>query len=921
MYDVSRRVLFLAGTALFFSFFSSRPVFAAPHPIVAGFERFSADEKSAPAPLGQLLLGELNCISCHQSSAVPTSKQAPILDNVGSRVKVEFLTQYLSDPQSAKPGTTMPNLFRDDPEKAGKIEALVQFLATTGIPKEERGDLKATILGKETYAKVGCAICHGPRDLLGMPEKNAPANAIPLSDLKSKYTIPALTAFLDNPLQSRPSGRMPHVLADAKEARNVANYLLQGVKTSLIVGVGTTAYSYYEGEWNNLPDFSKLKPQATGTGPAFDLGVVKRDSNYAVRFEGVFQIDSPGEYRFTLNSDDGSRLLVDGKRVVNNDGIHPAQVARGGARLTKGIHKVEVDFFQGGGGAELSVEIEGPGFTLQNLGGFVAPTEEQLRAKMTLPKKDAPKGFTKNEALVEKGRQLFESVGCASCHQLKVNNKALASSLLAPALDKLRTDGGCLTDKAGLPSYGLSKLQQTVLSAAIKTPPTVSKEPAAVIARTMMTLNCYACHSRDKQGGPTEDLNKFFVTSQPEMGDEGRVPPPLDLVGAKLNPDYFKQILDKGADDRPYMLTSMPGFGQANAGHLVELFAALDKGKLPAIPPVTFAVNDVKVKAAGRHMVSGQAFACTKCHTFAGIKAEGVQGIDMTLMTKRVQRDWFHAYLIDPQKVRPGTRMPTAWPDGKSVLPNILDGKAVTQIEAIWVYLAQGRGAQVPPGLGPKSIPLLPIGEAIIYRNFIQGAGTRAIGVGYPEKISIAFDANDLRLAMIWQGAFIDAAKHWTDRGSGFEGPLGDNIIHLPEGNSFAVLESENTEWPKTKAREAGYKFLGYTLTPDERPTFKYSYNDVTIEDFPNPTPPKEGTLKRTFTLTTSKPVTNLYYRAAVGAKIEPAEAGWYKIDNLKVKLQGGEKPLIRQSGGKSELLVPVRFVDGKAQIVQEYAW
>ncbi len=265
--------------------------------------------------------------------------------------------------------------------------------------------------------------------------------------------------------------------------------------------------------------------------------------------------------------------------------------------------------------------------------------------------------------------------------------------------------------------------------------------------------------------------------------------------------------------------------------------------------------------------------------------------------------------------------MPTAWPDGKSVLPMVLDGKPITQIESIWVYLSQGRSAQVPPGLGPKTIPLIPFGEAIIYRNFIQGAGTRAIGVGYPEKISIAFDANEMRIAMIWQGAFIDAAKHWVDRGAGFEGPLGDNILHLHAGNPFAVLEKENAEWPKTNAKDAGYKFKGYHLTPDERPTFQYAFNEVKIEDFPNPTTPKEGTLKRTLSLSAAKPVENLYFRAAVGNKIEATADGWYKIDNWKMKLQSADKPIIRQSGGKSELLVPVRIVEGKAQIVQEYAW
>src|SRR5439155_11638076 len=127
------------------------------------------------------------------------------------------------------------------------------------------------------------------------------------------------------------------------------------------------------------------------------------------------------------------------------------------------------------------------------------------------------------------------------------------------------------------PWYSLGPVQRTALAAAIHAPPAVSKEPAAVIARALTTFNCYACHVRDKVGGPTDETNKLFQTTQPEMGDEGRVPPPLDGAGAKLNPDYFKQILDKGTHDRPYMHTRMPGFGTANVGHLAALFASLDK--------------------------------------------------------------------------------------------------------------------------------------------------------------------------------------------------------------------------------------------------------------------------------------------------------------------------------------------------------
>jgi mono/diheme cytochrome c family protein len=900
----------LAALALGFAAACAAPL--AAHPIVPGFERFPTD----PAA-GQLLLGELNCTSCHAAEG-QAKKQAPVLDAIGTRARVSHLRKFLSDPQAAKPGTTMPNLFAGDPARDAKVEALVHFLATTGKPAQARPDLKAVLRGRDTFAKIGCAACHGPRDVAGEPAKQTFAFAVPLGDLKGKYTIPALTAFLANPLQTRPAGRMPHLL-QAKDASDVAHYLLQSVKSTLPTGKGTTRYAYFEGEWDKLPDFTKLKPKATGTGIAFELGLAKRGSNYGMRFEGVFPAEAAGKYTFTVVSDDGSRLLIDGKTVVDNDGVHPPQSKSGSVELTKGVHTIAVDFFQGGGEAELEINVEGRTLGRQPLAPLVAATEAELNK---VEPKTAPKdedALTIDPALAATGKALFASVGCANCHQLTADKTLIAPTVKAHPLNGLKPEGGCLADspKSGVPKYDLSPAQRAAIATAIGHPQPAPDKPAEVIARTMLTFNCYACHVRDKVGGPTEDTNKLFTTTTPEMGDEGRVPPPLDGVGAKLNPDYFKQILDKGADDRPYMHTSMPGFGQANVGHLAAAFAAIDK--LPEVPPVHFAEAENKIKQSGRHMVGAQAFGCIKCHTFAGNKAEGVQGIDMRLMPKRLKRDWFHAYCVDPQKIRPGTRMPTAWPNGQSVLPSVLDGKAATQIEAIWTYLA-AKDAPIPPGMGRKFMPLVATDEAIIYRNFIQGAGNRAIAVGFPEKLNLAFDANELRLALIWKGGFIDAARHWTDRGAGAEGPLGDDVLGLPAGPGFAVLAKTDAPWPKDNPRENGQKFLGYTLTKDERPTFRYSVNGATIEDTPNPSGKDNPTLRRTIQVSATGPVDGLTFRAAVGSKIEPAGGGWYKIDGWKVRIDGADAT-IRQSNGKAELLVPVRLVGGKARFVQELAW
>src|SRR5207248_667752 len=95
-------------------------------------------------------------------------------------------------------------------------------------------------------------------------------------------------------------------------------------------------------------------------------------------------------------------------------------------------------------------------------------------------------------ALVEKGKALFASSGCANCHQMKVGGQLVESSLKAPALEALKGEGGCLIGSAGaVPQFALSAAQTAALSAAIKTHPRPNLSLAAVIARSMLTFNCY----------------------------------------------------------------------------------------------------------------------------------------------------------------------------------------------------------------------------------------------------------------------------------------------------------------------------------------------------------------------------------------------------------------------------------------------
>ncbi|HEU5118937.1 MAG TPA: c-type cytochrome, partial [Isosphaeraceae bacterium] len=769
-------------------------------PVVAGFPALAKAVDTASA--GRLLLGELSCSACHKADPDRQGpldrKPAPVLDEVGSRVKPEYLRAYLAAPHSAKPGSTMPDVLAGMPEadRNEAVEALVHFLASTGSPRQARPDRRTIGQGRTFYHRYGCAACHGgetrkssapkpdPDD--EFPEESVitrgtPPQIVPLGDLPAKYTVPSLAQFLLDPLKARPAGRMPSLNLSRQESEAIASYLLADLRVDLPKNVN---YAYYEGNWEELPDFSKLEPVKTGQASGFDVTVGPRRNGFAIRFETQLDLAGAGKYGFELASDDGSALEIDGKPILLNDGIHPRTAVSNALDLAKGSHQIVVTYFEGGGEEELSLSIEGPRMPRQDLSNLVhLPGEEPV-----ISESNTASTFRLDPEKRDRGQALFGSLGCASCHQMKVGQKTIASSLTARALRDLDPTQGCLAESpgSGVPHYDLSEAQRRAIVEALRAP-VEAPSPKLVLAHTLAAFDCVACHRRENLGGVSDLTNPYFETTQKEMGDEGRIPPPLDGVGAKLKPDWLEHILKDGAKDRPYMLTRMPKFGGGNVGYLKAILADLDHVE-PA-PRPEFAESDRRIKEDGRTIVGKQGFNCVGCHTFRGIESTGVQGIDMTLMTRRVQRDWYYRYVINPQSFRPGTRMPSAWPDGQSTLPSVLDGHADQQIEAVWRFLSDGTDAAIPTGLGREPIPLVASNdEAILYRNFIEGAGPRAIGVGYPEAVNLAFDANSFTVAMVWQGAFMDAARHWTGRGDGFQPPMGRNILHLPEGPSLANL-------------------------------------------------------------------------------------------------------------------------------------
>ena len=86
-----------------------------------------------------------------------------------------------------------------------------------------------------------------------------------------------------------------------------------------------------------------------------------KEDFFALRFVGKIKVPKRGKFNFYLNSDDGSRLFIDGSMVVNNDERHSEQTVVGTIRLEAGLHDLEVQYFQHDGNKKLELLWAGPG--------------------------------------------------------------------------------------------------------------------------------------------------------------------------------------------------------------------------------------------------------------------------------------------------------------------------------------------------------------------------------------------------------------------------------------------------------------------------------------------------------------------------------------------------------------------------------
>ncbi len=114
---------------------------------------------------------------------------------------------------------------------------------------------------------------------------------------------------------------------------------------------------------NQKPTLKRVDKNLNFRSTEITFPGTKLQSHFAIRWTGKIKIPKDGKYTFFLESDDGSRLIIDGKQVVDNGGLHEMQVDSGNVELKAGEHELKVDYYEnendGGAGCVLSWKADG----------------------------------------------------------------------------------------------------------------------------------------------------------------------------------------------------------------------------------------------------------------------------------------------------------------------------------------------------------------------------------------------------------------------------------------------------------------------------------------------------------------------------------------------------------------------------------
>lgn len=724
--------------------------------------------RPSPAPaahVGAELAGELaiargGCVRCHAAPVALAERLAPV---TGRSLAMAARWAPVADRELFLRG-------HHGGEAAADLAAWLA--ARAGEPWQESEVVSAAMQarGEQVIAEQACGGCHAPNWL---------------AQLTSRTDYAPLTAFLADPAAEWPG--LAHLALSADDAAAVATWLLRDrldVPSAAPQGFGCDCYQLTIDD-AELPDLIGRVPVATTVRDQIDANATELHRNFVLDFHADLDVPAAGEWTFTVGSDDGSWLWIDGRLVVENGQIAPLRRRSGKVTLTAGVHALRVLFTQAAGEQILEASWQGPGVEREAIPA--ARARAVVRRIAPRASRPAPDGVA-----VARGSDAAVARGCVACH---ADGTAQPARPAAKPLLQLG-EGACpqVPGAAG------------ILAAA--RPSFASSGAPADLALALRRNGCRGCHVRDGEGGLPEAVRGGLTVTE-DLGDEGRMPPDLTAVGHRLRPLWVERFLQGDVAARPYMRLAHPRLPAERARQFAAWFAAVDgRPGDDDEPPFS-----AEAAALGRTLAGTTGRNCITCHPFAGHRALGPQGMDLGLQFERLRPAWFGEWVLAPNVHRPATRMVAMWPPG--------DPNGPREVAALRTWLSLGAAAPLPDGVpaGGRGLVLEPRERPILHGAFLKGLSARCLAVGSPLRTHWAFDIEHARLAWLWRGDFVDAAGTWSGRAGELVEPAGQDWCVLDD---VAVTAGDGTSQRRV---------LGQRRTADGYPVLRVAVGDAEYED------------------------------------------------------------------------------------------
>ena len=608
---------------------------------------------------GIKLFEELRCFGCHTTEGFGNDEHsiiAPDLTQIGTRVNITWLVEWLMMPKKFRPSTRMPDFILTKKEAVSIATYLWQnsegFFPE--MPREFDEDMIDE--GYSIFESVGCLACHSD------VEEDGKIHGPNLSRIGEVLKYEWMVSWLLDPRAHSPKTSMPDLRLDNESAKLLAAYL-----TTLT----SEGYKEETEEYKWLDDQEVAKEGEEliikyGCSGCHNIKGMEEQGKIGAE---LTEIGSKNIQFFDFGSEEKvGRFGSLEKEILSLVGLEDAEKNVGKARHTWIKAKL---------GKPRQFDEKNsimPDFRLN---------EEEIEALSVLltglKKEKLEKSYvyksSEKEKCIAEGNRVLEKYNCMGCHQFTIDTLYLKNGNRLEGMVKLEEEDSLF--------FQLWRDNEKLERKAGDTVQIVKKH----------------INSRESAEGG-EDIASLIIDYHVEvdgmMPEEAKVftPPVLYGEGSKVQCAWLFSFLEEPVPLRPWLDIRMPTFSlsEEEATSISKYLAVVDEEEYPF--EFVREKSDYYIKqkdlhnpgylAKARRLFESKDVNCASCHVRGDKTPEGEPADwapDLLLAEERLKPDWIKSWLLDPQLIQPGTKMPKFFREG--TFQDIFPGTPEEQSEAI----------------------------------------------------------------------------------------------------------------------------------------------------------------------------------------------------------------------------------------------